>query len=113
MRVTFKTKTSQIKVPAVVRPVSLKLALKQLAKRDMTYPKGDREPTVSWDEARKRTQVTVDKSLKKWANAWVREYTDMNTVVLRSMTGAREVNNLTTAAHVEKRAGGVWNSSPV
>ena len=69
LRVTFKTKTSQIKVPEIVRPISLKVALKQLEKMDMPYPKGDREPTASWEVARERTQSVVDKSLKKCANA--------------------------------------------
>ena len=75
MRIKFRTKTSQIEVPEIVRPVTLTKALEQLKMRDMVFPAGGvKEPTISWEEARSRTQDMVEESLAR-PNAWCLEYT--------------------------------------
>ena len=75
IRVMYRTDTADIMAPEVVRPPKLEKPVDTLRRLGWVEENPNKEPTMTWEEARKLTQSMVDNSLKK-VNKECDEYTE-------------------------------------
>jgi len=99
LRIRFKTDTSAIRIPEIVRPVVFDKAVEQLEKKGLRYQEGVAGDDLPWEQARRMTQQMVDNSLRH-PNLCCEEYVQRLGIQKQVQEATREYAEWSAAAEM-------------
>jgi len=99
LRVKYRTNTSDIMVPEIVRPMDVAKAVEEMEEKGWVEENPGGQPSISWEEARNMTQEMVEDCLS-YPNGAVTEYTDMLEITEQTRNATRQYAEWSAATEI-------------